>query len=309
MNQIVFTVGADPEIFVKKDGKAVTAHGLVAGTKDAPLKTSKGAVQVDGMALEFNIDPVAIALSRYADFHKSNNDWKQFNTNVVDTIKDLKNLVKKSGVTFNIAPVQDFDEEYLKEVPEEALELGCNPDWNAYTKQVNPTPNAKNTFRTGAGHVHIGWGSNIPVDNPQHIEICANFIKELDRTVGLFMAYIDREPRRRELYGKAGAFRPKPYGVEYRTPSNEWIVNADRREMMWKLINIAINLAKFNKTKHEGQLNYEGFFWPSTENARKIIDTGNYKEAHKWLAHNFRYDNTFRNIVKSFNESIDYNSF
>jgi len=50
-------VGCDPELFVKKDGVLVSAHGLVQGSKEHPFRVSKGAVQVDGMALEFNIDP------------------------------------------------------------------------------------------------------------------------------------------------------------------------------------------------------------------------------------------------------------
>jgi len=57
MKRIALTVGADPEVFVKQGGKFVSAHGLVQGTKEEPFVVDKGAVQVDGMALEFNIDP------------------------------------------------------------------------------------------------------------------------------------------------------------------------------------------------------------------------------------------------------------
>jgi hypothetical protein len=55
-----FKIGADPEFFLrdKATGKFVSAHGLIPGTKRQPMKVDKGAVQVDGMALEFNIDPV-----------------------------------------------------------------------------------------------------------------------------------------------------------------------------------------------------------------------------------------------------------
>ena len=48
-------VGCDPEIFVKQAGVFKSAHGLVVGDKKDPQKVNKGAVQVDGMALEFNI--------------------------------------------------------------------------------------------------------------------------------------------------------------------------------------------------------------------------------------------------------------
>ena len=42
-------------------GKAFSAHGLVKGTKERPQTTDNGAVQVDGLALEFNTDPVSLA--------------------------------------------------------------------------------------------------------------------------------------------------------------------------------------------------------------------------------------------------------
>ena len=54
-------LGADPEAFVvlKDGGIPVSAHGLLPGTKDKPFPVEKGAVQVDGMAAEFNIEPAA----------------------------------------------------------------------------------------------------------------------------------------------------------------------------------------------------------------------------------------------------------
>lgn len=222
----VFTFGADPEIFVRKNGKPLSAHGLVEGTKESPQKTAVGAVQVDGMALEFNIDPTPA------------HDFNQFNYNIVQTIADLRSLA--GNVNLNIAPVQEFDADYMAAQPEEAKELGCDPDYNAYTLKPNPRPDGTRNYRTGAGHVHIGWGADIPVDNEEHMAICGNFVKMLDATVGMYMTFIDRDPRRRELYGAAGAFRPKPYGVEYRTPSNVWIKNKTRRYVMHGLLNLAV---------------------------------------------------------------------
>jgi hypothetical protein len=223
---VQFMLGADPEIFVKKNGQPISAYGLIPGTKKEPYKTELGAVQVDGMALEFNINPT------------SSNDFEGFNTNIVKTISDLRNLA--GNVKLSIEPVQEFPPEYMAAQPEEAKELGCDPDFNAYTLEPNPRPPGDRNFRTGAGHVHIGWGADIPTDNPEHFEICAGFVKMLDATVGMYMTYIDRDPRRRDLYGKAGAFRPKTYGVEYRTPSNLWIRNKNRRWMMHYMINKAI---------------------------------------------------------------------
>ena len=52
-------VGADPELFMKNPNTNafVSAHDRVPGTKYEPFKVPNGAIQVDGTALEFNIDP------------------------------------------------------------------------------------------------------------------------------------------------------------------------------------------------------------------------------------------------------------
>jgi hypothetical protein len=180
------------------------------------------------------------------------------------------------GFNFNISPVQEYTQEYLDSLPDAAKELGCDPDFSAYTLLPNPTPDNTRLFRTGAGHVHVGWGSDIPTDNEDHIEICANFVKALDATVGMFMTVIDTDPRRRELYGKAGAFRPKPYGVEYRTPSNLWLTTKERRRVMWTLLGEGIRIMKSEKPT-------EYFVGYSQEEVQSIIDNGNVDYATKAL--------------------------
>lgn len=260
-----FTIGCDPEIFLRdSNGKGRSSFGLIPGTKSEPHKTEGGAVQNDGMACEFNTDPVPL------------NDFEGFNALIVKQIKNIRNIIPKE-LSLSIVPVMDFDKEHLDAQPDEAKELGCDPDYNAYTMEQNPRPDGDAVlFRSGAGHIHVGWGSDIPVDNEEHRAICASFIKQLDMTVGLFMTFIDREPRRRELYGKAGAFRPKPYGVEYRTPSNAWIINKDRRRLVSYLVQKAVENAKTNRTP-------ETYLGITESRLLKIINEGDYEAAKVFI--------------------------
>ena len=264
-----FTIGCDPEIFLTKKGQPISAHGIIKGTKSEPFKIPDGAYQVDGMAVEFNTDPV--------DYQK----FESFNLKVVSVIKKMKEDVQAVDpeLKFNISPVQEFPQEYLDAQPDEAKELGCDPDYNAYTKEENPRPDGDRPFRTGAGHLHIGWGADIPIDNPDHFDICCDFVKMLDYTVGLAMVVFDRDNRRRELYGKAGAFRPKPYGVEYRYPSNAWVVNKARREVVFSMIQFAINIMKSGKTGAE-------YFRVTEEEIQRILNEGDHKSARELLRYN-----------------------
>ena len=189
-------VGCDPEVFVKNNGKFISAHGLIKGDKKNPQPVNLGAVQVDGMALEFNINPAA--------------SEDEFLINVNEVFNTLKLMVPEYEVV--AVPVADFDEEYMKQQPAEALELGCDPDYNAWYLAANDKPNGDRPFRTASGHVHIGWtnGEDIKGD---HFFQAAEVAKQMDFFLGLPSLAYDDDVRRRELYGKFGCFRPKSYGV------------------------------------------------------------------------------------------------
>jgi hypothetical protein len=210
-------IGADPEFFVKRFGKLWSAHGLIPGSKDHPFKVNKGAVQVDGMALEFNIDPAE--------------SFTQFEDNMTTVFDEITKMIP--GYELFVEPVADFGLDYIKSQPKEAGELGCNPDFNAYTKTANPRPNADTPFRTASGHVHIGWTSGVDINDPGHLEACRTLTKSLDLYLGVPSLAWDQDDRRRSLYGAAGAFRPKSYGMEYRVLSNKWINAPHLRSLVY----------------------------------------------------------------------------
>ena len=59
-------------------------------------------------------------------------------------------------------------------------------------------------------------------------------IKAMDLFLGVPSVLMDNGIDRKKLYGKAGAFRSKPYGVEYRTLSNFWIFKPELIDWVWR---------------------------------------------------------------------------
>lgn len=238
-----FTLGCDPELFIidTSTGKHVSAHGLIPGNKAEPFAVEgkvnygdsqvnyKGTIQVDGMALEIGIDPVTT--------------YDQWNGNIIGVLSRMKEMLHEvnPNYAFSVIPSVEFEPGYYDSLPEEAKALGCDPDFNAWEGGLeNPSPDGTGGVRGAAGHIHFGWGTDIPVDHPEHIEVCNDFVKHLDNHLGLFSRAIDKDTRRRNFYGKAGAHRRKSYGVEYRVPSNAWLTMADRRLAVFNLSKTAI---------------------------------------------------------------------
>jgi Phage phiEco32-like COOH.NH2 ligase-type 2 len=247
-------VGCDPEVFVKKNNKFVSGFGLIRGDKKQPFPVKDGAVQVDGMALEFNINPA------------ENED--QFVHSVQSVFDQMCKMVPEYEVV--AVPVAHFDADYMKQQPKEALELGCDPDYNAWTGLANERPNGDRPMRTASGHVHIGWTKGKSKDDVQHQYRGALISKQLDFYLGLASLFYDDDKERREMYGKAGACRFKPYGVEYRTLSNAWLRSEDR--MRWVYRNAVAGV----KALIAGDILSETY-----GDIQEIINTSNKKEAMK----------------------------
>src|SRR3546814_4146318 len=123
----------------------------------------------------------------------------------------------------------------MDKASQKALELGCSPDYNAWTGGVNPPPDASQNplMRCAGGHLHVGWTEGESLGSIQHVMNCSDLVKQLDWYLGLWSLGKDKDKVRRSLYGKAGACRIKPYGVEYRVLSNFWIKNKKSRLETW----------------------------------------------------------------------------
>lgn len=219
-------VGADPELFAFNNDIPVSAYGLIQGSKHDPFKVKDGAVQVDGMALEFNIDPA----KNEAEFIKNLNS-------VMQTLRDMV-----PGYNVRATPVAEFGFDYIQQQPAEAIELGCEPDFDAWANgDVNEPPNALLPFRTGAGHVHVGWTKDADTYTESHMKSCVSVIKQLDFFLGLPSLFYDNGTKRRIMYGKPGCFRPKSYGAEYRVLSNQWLGSDELKGWVFRNTQAAMN--------------------------------------------------------------------
>lgn len=229
----LITIGTDAEVFLrdKEKNEIISAEGLIKGSKYQPFKFDKAnkwfSTQLDNVLAEFTIPPAKTASEFIRGINKS--------------IGYIKNTLPKS-----IEPViqasANLNEKYL--MTKQAMMFGCDPDFNAYSGGINVKPFCEDhTLRSCGAHVHLGY-EGIERKFKKNIydyevdEQRANIVKTLDLFISIPLVIMEPDSERKRLYGKAGAFRPKPYGLEYRTPSN-WYLN-DVKSIRWL----------FKSTKH-----------------------------------------------------------
>lgn len=233
------TLGSDPEIFLteKATGKPWGARDCSTGTKEKPEPLPLGALQVDGMALEFNITPASTL-----------EEWIKNHDAVVSVLEER---AEREGLQVCDANFLDF-KDYIREAKatEEELEFGCDPDLNAGTGKENEMPDNDDgdiTYRTTGGHIHVGF-SDWANSSGDSLETARSLVKVLDLVLGTYSVINDDGNERKKLYGKAGAFRLKPYGFEYRTLSNFWVFNEEHMKYMFTTVTKIMSLP-FDKLK------------------------------------------------------------
>lgn len=195
------TIGADPEVFlINKQGEIVSSVRKIGGTKQNPKKLDDIiSVQEDNVLAEFNIKPAT--------------SETEFVTYILKGLEGVRSIVTPKSLDIAIVASNIMDTKYLRS--NQAKVFGCDPDLNAYTMLFNEAPADPNIqLRSAGGHIHVGG-----IDPKDAI----NVVRAMDIYLGIPSVIMDSDTQRKSLYGRAGAFRFKDYGIEYRTLSNFWL--------------------------------------------------------------------------------------
>jgi len=269
MQHGLFTIGADPEVALAdiKTGALKSAIPFITGTKKAPLFFRNGAnIQRDNVACEFAIPPVR-SLDAF-----------------VKVMRDTMELVCQhlpKTVTIVRGAAMDFPEEELQHA--EAKEFGCDPDFDAWLygepMVCEVSDRGNGTLRSFGGHIHVGYLKGSGNEFLRQMSGKIKMVQVMDATLGLASVIHDKSTGstlRRKLYGKAGAYRPTPYGVEYRTLSNFWIFEEKYQKLMWHLTNTALKIMRNGMTE-------ELFKIATPAKVREAINEGNRSMAEEIL--------------------------
>lgn len=235
MRRIELTgIGADIEVFLKEKetDRIVSAEGHIKGSKYDPHRFDEEntyfSTSLDNVLAEFTIPP---ALSPEDFLNYINKGLGYINQTLPDHLCTIA------------TPCANLEDEFL--FTDNGMTFGCEPDFNAYTNNVNEkNPFVDYTLRTGGGHIHIGYKDPEKFDQQTYLgdPERSRIVKALDLFIGIPSVIMEPDNERKQLYGCAGSFRPKPYGVEYRTLSNyylqdekltKWVYNSAKKAIDW----------------------------------------------------------------------------
>lgn len=216
MKQTEILLGADPEFFVRgrKTGNLVPIFGKLGGTKSEPVAISGlGSgffYQEDGAAAEINIPPAFSSRGFTANIDAA-----------MDAMTELlyrKNLMISSDYMLTLSAKQA--------AAPQANTIGCSVDHCAWDKALiennyqRPPFEASNfkANRFAGCHLHLQYNTESGVS----VDVIARL---MDLFVGVRAVHlgVDTQPERRKFYGMAGVYRPKPYGIEYRSLSSNFL--------------------------------------------------------------------------------------
>lgn len=238
----MFTFGSDPEFFLIKNKKIYSAIGIVEGNTHSRIRMGGNQFYYDNVAAECAITP--------GDSKRSVlNNFRNCFQNYSDLVKPYRLVALASFI---------FKNEQLSN--EEARTVGCAKEYCAYEMKQKNSPVSKikkENLRTCGGHIHVG-DECLTGEGPESIL----FIYMLDLFLGVPSVWLDDNEdssRRRELYGKAGRYRPTDYGIEYRSLGNFWLKSPDFVDVFYDLTFFALNLVKSGEVYNFWDFNYDQF--------------------------------------------------
>jgi hypothetical protein len=194
------TLGSDPELMIldtQQNNKVVSSIPILVVDKKNPIDLGQGVrLYADNILAEVAFPPA------------------QTKQGIIQKIGDvLKRAQSYIGGRYRLAAIASHEYDFTELDDDRAWQAGCDPTFNAYTRERNHLNGFNNCVRTGSCHIHIG--NERLIDDETRIKA----IKLMDIFVGCASVIFDKDEtakRRREVYGQASEHRPTEYGLEYR---------------------------------------------------------------------------------------------
>lgn len=221
------TFGCDCEFILTLHGQYKSAVPVLKGTRDKRERLGGHEIFHDNVLAE-----VAI---------KHGSTLPEVVDNFGAALKWLSSKV--SPCKLNLAASADFPMRELTDP--DAKQAGCDEETDAYTRKTLPSQeNAIKTtpFRTAGGHIHLGGDGALQDSIKIKLVVYA-----LDLFVGVPSLYLDNNilaQERRRMYGKAGSYREKSYGLEYRALSPFWLRSPDTVKLVYNLSMFALDFVE-----------------------------------------------------------------
>lgn len=255
-------IGGDHELFLRrKDTKEiVTAENIIKGTKEEPFNFDKkdpfACTSLDCVLAEYNIAPAKTKADYYHGINKA--------------LKYIKKHIP-ADLEIAIIPAARLDEKYLQS--ETAQRFGCSVDFNCWTREQNESPVPDGNLRSAGFHVTLGY------DDPNEF-VNLMWVKAMDLFTSVPSVLQEPDNERKKLYGKAGAFRHTPFGVEARSLSN--YILTDKKLINWvydqtvEAINF-VNAGDVHRLEEEADIIISAINDKDEDKARYLIDKFNIK--------------------------------
>ena len=218
-DRALVSFGSDPELFVVDSNNVVVPSSTV-------LDEDTETVKRDGFQIELN--PNTSTCRQGAASY------------INEALRQADAVARSRGMqlSFNVGHV--ISDTVWGNVSMMMKRFGCNPTQNAHEKNFKRVTGLREKFRAGGGHIHLGFTM------PKGVDV-NTLVTLMDIMVGNTFVLLDRDPdnaRRRKNYGRAGEYRLKSYGLEYRVLSNFWM----KKYLLWStatgLLRNAIGLSR-----------------------------------------------------------------
>lgn len=275
--KIIF--GSDPEFFFLENGEIIPPVFLwgegkrIIWKSDFPYRVYEEneelAVTSDGAACELIVSP--------------DKDWEKVFDRIQEGIRISSSMVESPDVELGIIPTAQIPERYLVD---ETVITGCDPDFDAFNEEWFAKETISNSsYRYAGAHIHIGFENKDMIEHV-HRNIVP-FVQLLSIFVGIpsFTMSSNKklESLRTKKYGKPAKYRIPEHGVEYRSPSNNWIKNKELAGILFENVRKVVELFK-NQEKASKIINNfadNTVFGFNTENREVLQET--YENALKLI--------------------------